>query len=84
MSNIPTPVGLKRTYTPIAEDPVVEANRELLLQRSRTGISKYGVTLANSGLSRRALLQHALEEALDLANYLQAEIMRLDAEKSGT
>ena len=63
-------------------DPVVEANRELLLQRSRTGIEKYRVTLAESGLNRRALLQHALEEALDLANYLQAEIMRCDAEAS--
>lgn len=61
-----------------AQDPVVEANRQLLLQRSNVGVSKYGVTLFNSGLGRRELLQHALEEALDLANYLQAEIMRLD------
>lgn len=73
-----------RKDVPIAEDAVVEANRELLLQRSTVGINKYGVTLFNSGLGRRELLQHALEEALDLANYLQAEIMRLDAEKSGT
>lgn len=62
-----------------AKDPVVEANRQLLLQRSQVGINKYGVTLAGSGLNRRQLLQHALEEALDLANYLQAEIMRYDA-----
>lgn len=62
-----------------APDPVVEANRQLLLQRSRVGVAKYGVTLAGSGLGRRALLQHALEEALDLANYLQAELMRCDA-----
>lgn len=60
-------------------DPVVEANRALLHQRSQVGIDKYGVTLGAAGLSRRALLQHALEEALDLANYLQAEIMRIDA-----
>ena len=65
-----------------AQDPVVEANRQLLLQRSNVGVSKYGVTLACSGLNRRELLQHALEEALDLANYLQAEIMRCDAEAS--
>lgn len=71
-------------HVPIAEDAVVEANRELLLQRSMVGINKYGITLFNSNLGRRELLQHALEEALDLANYLQAEIMRLDAEKSGT
>ena len=63
-----------------AQDPVVEANRQLLLQRSNVGVAKYSVTLANSGLTRRQLLQHALEEALDLANYLQAEIQRLDRE----
>ena len=79
-----TRVGLVRKDVLIAEDAVVEANRELLLQRSMVGINKYGVTLFNSNLGRRELLQHALEEALDLANYLQAEIMRLDAEKSGT
>lgn len=59
-----------------AEDAVVERNRELLLQRSQIGVAKYGVTLASSGLSRVELLQHALEEALDLANYLQTELMR--------
>jgi len=64
----------------IAQDTVVEANRQLLLKRSQVGIDKYGVTLAGSGLSRRELLQHALEEALDLANYLQAELMRCDTE----
>lgn len=56
-------------------DPVVEANRALLLARSRVGISKYGTTLAAAGLSRRELVQHALEEALDLANYLQTILM---------
>lgn len=60
----------------VAQDAVVEANRKLLLERSNFGIAKYGVTLAGSGLTRRQLLQHALEEALDLANYLQAELMR--------
>jgi hypothetical protein len=68
---------------PVALDAVVEANRKLLLERSNVGVAKYGVTLAASGLSRRALLQHALEEALDLANYLQAELMRLDSEGEG-
>lgn len=66
--------------TEVSRDAVVEANRKLLLQRSDTGIDKYHTTLADAGLSRRELLQHALEEALDLANYLQAEIMRHDAE----
>jgi hypothetical protein len=63
-----------------ASDPVVEANRQLLLDRSRVGVAKYGVTLGSSGLSHRQLLQHALEEALDLANYLQTMIQQIDAE----
>lgn len=63
----------------IAPDAVVEANRELLLRRSQVGMVKYGVPLTGTSLTRRQLLQHALEEALDLANYLQAEIMRADA-----
>jgi hypothetical protein len=61
-------------------DPVVEANRALLRQRSQFGIKKYGGTLDELRLSRRALMQHALEEALDLANYLQADIQSIDRE----
>jgi hypothetical protein len=63
-----------------AVDAVVEANRQLLLDRSRVGLGKYGVPLAAAPLSHRAILQHALEEALDLANYLQTAIHRLDAD----
>jgi len=65
-----------------APDAVVEANVSELRKRSRVGLSKYGVTLAGSALTRRALLQHALEEALDLANYLRAELMREDSENA--
>jgi hypothetical protein len=63
---------------PMKLDPVVEANRAILLQRSQLGIKKYGDTLAAKRYSRRELLQHALEEALDLANYLQADIQGID------
>lgn len=63
----------------VAVDPVVEANRQLLLDRARVGLAKYGVTLDAAPLSHRALLQHALEEALDFANYMQTVIRRLDA-----
>lgn len=62
-------------------DPVVDANIKMLHERSQLGIQKYGTTLAGNPLSHRQWLQHALEEALDLANYLQAEIMKLDQEK---
>jgi len=59
-------------------DPVVEANRALLHERSQLGIKKYGVTLGDANLTRKELLRHALEESLDLSNYLQAELMRED------
>ncbi|WBF76851.1 hypothetical protein PSV3_00149 [Septimatrevirus PSV32] len=61
-------------------DSNVEKNRELLLQRSIVGLAKYGVTTDNNPLSLRDWLQHALEETLDLANYLQAAISKLDEE----
>ncbi|WP_426106328.1 hypothetical protein [Massilia sp. TSP1-1-2] len=67
-----------KTTTPRL-DPVVEANRELLHSRSQVGIAKYGVTLGEAKLPERDLLVHALQESLDLSNYLQANLQRLDA-----
>jgi len=60
-------------------DVVVERNRKLLLDRSTLGLAKYGAPLHNFE-GERAILQHALEEALDLANYLQTRIMQIDGE----
>jgi len=57
-------------------DPVVEANRALLHERSQVGIKKYGTTLSEANLTNREILRHALEETLDLANYLQTELLR--------
>jgi hypothetical protein len=59
-------------------DRVVEANRALLLSRSQAGIRKYGLPLHDFREGERAILQHALEEALDLANYLQCRIMAIE------
>lgn len=55
-----------------APDKYVERNREQLLQRSLRGVSKYGTTIENSPQRSPEWAQHAIEEALDLANYLQA------------
>lgn len=63
-------------------DPIVEANRQMLLDRSTVGIAKYGVMLDRDDLSLRDWLQHALEEGLDRCNYLQAAIQKLDREAS--
>jgi hypothetical protein len=74
MSNTPC-AGCPRR----AADANVEKNRELLLQRSIAGIKKYGTTTDANPLDLRDWLQHALEEALDMANYLQAAIALIDA-----
>lgn len=59
-------------------DKNVEKNREMLLKRSLMGVEKYGFTTDTNPLALRDWLQHALEEALDMANYLQAAISKLD------
>lgn len=60
-------------------DPVVEKVRADLHRRSQLGIAKYGQVLADNPAQHRDKLQHAYEEALDLANYLSWAIMELDA-----
>lgn len=60
-------------------DPIVEKNVALLRARSAVGVAKYGVTLGRDDLALLDWLRHALEEALDQANYLQAAITRIEA-----
>lgn len=50
-----------------------------IARRQALGIAKYGQTVAENPLSLRQWLQHALEEALDLAVYLKRAIAELDA-----
>lgn len=66
---------------PDSGDPVVDAVRKDLLQRSLFGQQKYGVKLDRTDLKLRDWLQHAYEETLDAANYLKRTIMELDREK---
>lgn len=54
-------------------DSVVESIRELLLQRSQTGIKKYSTTLDRTDLKPSEWCQHLLEELLDASGY----VMRL-------
>lgn len=61
-------------------DKNVEEIRSLLLLRSEVGLKKYGVTTSENNLTKRQWLRHALEEALDLAVYLQAAINKIDEE----
>lgn len=60
-------------YSGVAED---------IADRQQLGLRKYGVSLADARLSPKQTLQHAYEEALDLANYLKRLIVLLDSEPS--
>ena len=62
------------------EDKVIEAVCNDLRQRSEVGIKKYGVTLERKDLTLEQWLEHAYEEALDMANYLKRSIMELRGE----
>ena len=42
-----------------------------ILRRQQMGIAKYGTTVANNPLTHKQWLQHAYEEALDMAIYLK-------------
>ena len=54
------------------EKPVTEALVDLLRQRARHGLEKYGATLDRQDLTDGDWCQHALEEFLDGAGYLLA------------
>lgn len=49
-----------------------------IAQRQARGIAKYGTTMADNAGDTRYWLQHAYEEALDLAIYLKKQIGRID------
>jgi hypothetical protein len=55
---------------------------EDIARRQGLGIEKYGTTLADNPAGRIERLQHAYEEALDLACYLKWEIER--TKRAGT
>lgn len=50
---------------------IAEAVASDIRTRAEVGLRKYGVTLERTDLNRREWLQHAYEEALDLACYLR-------------
>jgi len=56
-------------------DKIVESVVSDLRNRSEKGFKKYGTTLERKDLTKKEWLQHAYEEALDLANYLKKLII---------
>jgi hypothetical protein len=63
--------------------PISKAVADEVMRRSQAGRLKYGVTLARTDLNRKDWLQHALEEALDLACYLKRLIEMENDDSSG-
>ena len=49
-----------------------------ILTRQQHGLNKYGTSVANNPLTQRQWLQHAYEEALDLAVYLKRLMQDMD------
>jgi hypothetical protein len=58
-------------------DQNVNRVRAKLHERMLRGLSKYGVTTERTDLTRKEWLQHAQEEALDLAVYLE-KLIRME------
>jgi hypothetical protein len=53
------------------KDTVVYRIASLLRSRSETGIRKYGTTMDRTDLEVKQWIDHAIEECLDQALYLQ-------------
>jgi hypothetical protein len=53
-----------------------------ILDRQQLGLKKYGRTVAGNPLTERQWLQHAYEEALDMAIYLKRLMQEMDAKNS--
>lgn len=62
-------------------DSVVTAVRQEMLERAGKGFIKYNETLDRTDLSVIDYLQHAKEEAMDLALYLEKTIQMLKGKK---
>lgn len=65
----PSQFSMKEEYKD-KQDSIVAEIRELLLQRSQTGIAKYGTTLDRKDLKPSEWCQHLLEELLDASGYV--------------
>ena len=60
-------------------DPNVDEVREKMRRRAELGLAKYGVTTERTDLDLLAWCQHAQEEAMDLAVYMQRIMKELKA-----
>jgi len=61
----------------MAKDPLVKKICEKMINRSNMGIKKYGDTMANANYGLISGIDNAIEEALDLAVYLEDVKLKL-------
>jgi len=78
-----TPIPEIRRLSPDSYDSYLPSGTEAavcldIARRQQHGLAKYGTTVANFPLELRAWIQHAYEEALDLAVYLKRIQQELD------
>ena len=85
MTNNSELYGVKRdapkARTIIETDSVVDSIIDEHIKRAQMGKEKYGQTLDRTDLSVIDYLQHAKEECLDLALYLEKTIQMLQGKK---
>ena len=62
-------------------DPIVEAVRAKLLQRSQVGLQKYGTTLMRDDIDLYGWLNHLSEELMDAVLYVERAMHEV---KNGT
>ena len=67
--------------TIIKTDSIVDSVIDEHIKRAQMGKEKYGQTLDRTDLSVLEYLQHAKEEAMDLALYLEKTIQMLKGKK---
>jgi|TARA_R110002074_G_scaffold188993_1_gene354732 hypothetical protein len=53
------------------QDPIVQKVMERMTVRSAEGMKKYGCTMERTDLGTSEWIDHAIEEALDFAVYLE-------------
>lgn len=74
----PENFSFSQEHTPEIEQQVCSE----IMKRSELGFKKYGTSMTRTDLSIKEWLQHAKEEAMDLAIYLQRIINDLDAQSN--
>ena len=74
--NMKIDTEIKQYEDYFVKDEITKAVVEDLILRAKRGVEKYNTTLGEN--NHQNMLQHAYEEALDMAQYLKKEITTLN------